>query len=182
VLRNLLIKMGALRAAKANARKVLEMGGVLLIFPGGELDCLRSFSRRNKVDFHGRSGFLDLALEHEVPIVPVVNAGGHEVYFTLFSSQLLARWTGMTALTRVKTLPINVGLPWGIWPTGFVPFVPLPAKFDYKVGKPIEVRRTGRPHPARDAAAKRRAYGLVTSSMQGMLDDLAARRRFPVLG
>jgi 1-acyl-sn-glycerol-3-phosphate acyltransferase len=184
VLRNLLIKLGALRASRANAEKVLDRSGIVLIFPGGELDCLRSFSRRNKVDFYGRTGFLELALEREVPIVPVVNVGGHEVYFTLFSSQILARWTGLTALTRVKTLPVNIGLPWGIWPTGFLPFIPLPAKFEYKVGKAIELRRTrsGRPHPSHDAAVIRRGYREVTNSMQGMLNDLAARRRLPLFG
>lgn len=184
VLRNLLIKVGALRASRVNSEKVLDLGGVLLVFPGGELDCLRSFSKRNVVDFHGRTGFLALALERDVPILPVVNAGGHEVYFTLFSSQTLARWTGLTALTRVKTFNVNLGLPWGIWPTGFVPFIPLPAKFDYKVGKAIEIRRSrrGRPHPSHDAAIIRRAYGDVTASMQAMLDDLSARRRLPILG
>jgi 1-acyl-sn-glycerol-3-phosphate acyltransferase len=180
VLRNVLLKLGALRASTRNAHTVLDMNVPLLVYPGGELDCLKSFWRRNRIDFHGRAGFIKLALEHGVPILPIVNAGGHEVYFTLFSSPRLAEWTGLSRLTRVKTLPLNVGLPWGVWLTGFVPFVPLPAKLSYKVGEPIWLGHD--PEAANDPRVVRRAYTRVTDTMQTLLDDLAARRRYPVFG
>jgi 1-acyl-sn-glycerol-3-phosphate acyltransferase len=180
VLRNLFIKLGALRAHRENAEKVLDMGGILLVYPGGELDCLRSFSRRHIIDFHGRTGFIELAMRRGIPLLPVVNAGGHEVYVTLFSSRRLARLTGIERLTRVKTVPVNLGLPWGIWATGFVPFIPLPAKFTYKVGKPVHFRRSER--LACNELAVRQAYLKITDEMQGMLDDLASRRRLPIIG
>jgi 1-acyl-sn-glycerol-3-phosphate acyltransferase len=180
LLGNFLIKLGALRARRQNAEKVLEMGGVVLAYPGGELDCLRPFSRRNVIDFYGHDGFVRLAMEKEVPIVPVVNIGGHEVYVTLFSSRLLAKLSGMERLTRVKTLPLNLGLPWGIWATGFVPFLPLPAKFEYRVGKPIELRNSA--HLASNELAVRQVYYRIVDDMQGMLDEMASRRRLPILG
>ena len=180
VVRNVLVKLGALRATAENAERVLEMGQPLLIYPGGELDCLKSFWRRHTIDFHGRTGFIKLALKHGVPILPVVNAGGHEVYLTLFSSQRLAEWTGIARLTRVKTLPVNLGLPWGLWATGFVPFLPLPAKLSYKVGEPIHVGHD--PEAARRPDVVRDLYRKVTGIMQDMLDDLASRRRLPVIG
>jgi len=102
------------------------------------------------------------------------------VYVTLWSSERLARWTGMARLTRVKTLPVNVGLPWGIWVSGFVPYLPLPAKFVYRVGEPIYLAHD--PRRARDPHAVREAYARVTCVMQDMLDDLARRRRMPGLG
>ena len=179
LLRDVLVKVGALRASAENSEKVLRAGHPLLIYPGGELDCLKSFWRRNRIDFHGRTGFVRLALRHGVPIVPIVNAGGHEVFITLFSSEKLAEWTGLAALTRVKTLPVNLGLPWGMWLTGFLPFIPLPAKLDYRVGEPIYLGRD--PDRAHDAAFVQRAYGKVTRAMQGMLDDLS-RHRVPVFG
>jgi 1-acyl-sn-glycerol-3-phosphate acyltransferase len=180
VVRNLLVKLGGLRACRENAEKVLDMGGILMIYPGGELDCLRSFRRRNIIDFHGRTGFIELAMRRGMPLLPVVNAGGHEVYVTLFSSRLLARLTGIERLTRVKTVPVNLGLPWGIWATGFVPYLPLPAKFTYKVGKPVRFRSSEK--LARNEFAVRRAYLKISDEMQGMLDELAGRRRFPILG
>ena len=57
LLRSFLIKVGGLRASSENAEKVLGLGAPLLIYPGGELDCLKSFWRRHTVDFHGRTGF-----------------------------------------------------------------------------------------------------------------------------
>src|SRR5215475_6522320 len=62
LLRRFLIKVGGLRASSENAEKVLGLGAPLVIYPGGELDCLKSFWRRHTVDFHGRTGFIELAL------------------------------------------------------------------------------------------------------------------------
>lgn len=179
-LSELLWKVGAVPASRQSAEKVIAAKASLLIYPGGERDCLKSFWQRNVIDFHGRTSFVELALTHGVPILPVVNVGGHEVYFTLWSSERLARWTGIAQLTRVKTLPLQVGLPWGVWWSGFLPYLPLPAKFTYRVGEPIAVPHD--PDMARNPRAVRRLYAKVTRVMQSMLDDLASRRTLPVFG
>lgn len=180
VLRNTLIKLGALRASRHNAEKVLEIGGVLLITPGGDAEALRSFWRRNRLDLGGHSAFVELAFRYGATVLPVVNVGGHEVYWTLFSSRALAHWSGIQWWTRVKTVPVNVGLPWGIWATGFVPYLPLPSKMSFQIGKPFRFPRDPRLAQNRDAVA--RAFHRVGDRMQEMLDELAARRRFPVIG
>jgi len=177
--RTLLTKLGGISATRDNGHRVLDGGAPLLLYPGGDLDCLKSFWTRHTIDFHGRTGFAALAMEHGVPIVPIVNAGGHEVYVTLFSSPRLARWTGLARLTRVKTLPVNVGMPWGIWASPFVPFLPLPAKFSYRIGPPIHLGHD--PEAACDPRARRMAAARVTRTMQGMLDEMVAHRR-PILG
>ena len=177
---NLLIKLGALRATTANAERVLDRGGVLLIFPGGDTDALRSYWQRNVVDLRGRTGFVKLAMRYQVPLLPVVNVGGSETSFTLMSSPLLAQVTGMRRLLRVKSMPINAGLPWGIWVSGFVPFLPLPAKITYKVAPPIAP--PDGPERADDDVVLGKVYEEVVTTMQSMVDDLASRRRFPVLG
>jgi 1-acyl-sn-glycerol-3-phosphate acyltransferase len=152
----------------------------VLAYPGGDREALRSYRDRNRVIFHTNTGFIETALQHGVPIVPYVNVGGHEVYFTLFSSQLLARLTGMTRLTGVKTLPVNLGLPWGVWPTGFLPYFPLPSKIVYRVGKPVYLPKD--PKLAKNRLFIGKVYTEITRTMQSMMDDLAASRRFPVLG
>lgn len=178
--RNALIKVGALRASRDNAEKVLRAGGMLGILPGGDTEALRSFWNRNRVDLRGHTFFVELALRYGVPVVPVVNVGGHEVYFTLLSSRRLARWTRIERLTRVKTVPITVGLPWGIWPGGFLPYLPLPSKISYRVGEPFHFSHD--PELARDADYVRKRADEIEDAMQAMVDDLAARRRFPVIG
>jgi len=180
VVNNLLMKAGALPARPEHAERALEAGAVVLVYPGGERDCLRPFSRRNRVDFFGHAGFVKIAMRRGVPIVPLANVGGHEVYVTVFSSRALARWTGIEALTRVKTVPLQLGLPWGIWLTGFLPYVPLPAKLAYAMGPPIPFARN--PDAARDPEAVRSAYEHVTTVLQSLVDRLASRRRLPILG
>jgi 1-acyl-sn-glycerol-3-phosphate acyltransferase len=180
VLGNLMMKAGCLRASRENAEKVLASGASLLVFPGGDAECMRSFWNRNRIDLRGHTGFIELAFRHGVPILPMVNVGGQEVYFTLFSGERLARLSGLERLTRVQALPLIAGLPWGLWLSGFVPYLPLPAKLSYAVAPPIRVERD--PERARDRAAVRRVYGRVTGIMQDMVDELASRRRFPVIG
>lgn len=177
---NAFLKLGGLRACPASAQRVLAAGGAVLAYPGGELDCCRTFWDRNKIDLHGRTGFIKLAFQFGAPILPFVNAGGHETLVTLLSSRRLARWTGLEQWLRVKTFTVSLGLPWGLFATPLVPFIPLPAKFVYRAAEPIPVEHD--PDRANDEASVRRVYRQVTGVMQDMLDDLARRRRFPILG
>ncbi len=180
VLRDLLLSLGALPASRENASRVLASGATLLAFPGGEQEAQRSFRRRNRINFRGRKGFIKLALEHGTPIVPIVNVGGHEVYLTLISSAFLARVTALRRLTGLKTLPVNLGLPWGIWSTSFLPYLPLPAKMTFRVGKPVFLPKD--PELAKDRLFVAQVYTEIVGTMQTMLDELQAERRWPVLG
>jgi 1-acyl-sn-glycerol-3-phosphate acyltransferase len=179
-IRDFLGRIGAMPASRENASRVLAAGGYVLAFPGGEQEAQRPFLKRDTIDFRGRTGFITTALEYGAPILPVVNVGGHEVYVTLLSSAFLARITGLKALTGLKELPINVGLPWGLWPTAFLPYLPLPAKITYRVGKPFHVPKD--PALAKDREYVERLYHEVTSTMQTMVDDLSAERQLPVIG
>jgi 1-acyl-sn-glycerol-3-phosphate acyltransferase len=69
VVNNFLMKVGALPAKTRNAERALDAGAGVLIYPGGDLDCYRSFADRNRVDFHGRTGFIELAFRLGVPIL-----------------------------------------------------------------------------------------------------------------
>jgi 1-acyl-sn-glycerol-3-phosphate acyltransferase len=180
LVRNILIKLGALRATPENAARVLEAGGTVLVFPGGDLEAMRAFRSRHTISFHGRTGVVRLALESGVPLVPVVNVGGHEVYVVLTSGRRLAEWSGLARLTRIKAVPVVAGLPWGIWFTGMMPYLPLPARIDYKVGEPLEFPRA--PDMAGDEVMLRREAGRLQDRMQSMTWELAERRGRPVLG
>jgi len=179
-IRNLLVRIGALRASRRNAEKVLDAGGVLLITPGGDLEALRSFRRRNRLELGGKTAFVELALRYGVPVLPVVNVGAHEVYFTLFSSTALAKYSGLQRLTRVKTVPLNLGLPWGLWFTGFLPYLPLPAKVSFMVAEPVRFPKHD--DLAVNLDAIQLNFARIAATMQGMLDELASRRRLPVIG
>ena len=88
----------------------------------------------------------------------------------------LARLMPWTKLFRANHIPIVVGAPWGLT-MGFPPPVPLPTKIVTRFLDPIDpVAELGsEPDPAALDA-------LVRARMQAALDELAAERRFPVLG
>ena len=65
-------KYGTVAASQENARRALEAGAAVLVYPGGDYEVHRPSWERHRVDFGGRKGFIRLALEQDVPIVPVV--------------------------------------------------------------------------------------------------------------
>src|SRR5919199_3542143 len=71
-------RFGTVAASPENAQKALEAGAALLVYPGGDHEVHRPVWERNRVDFDGRKGWIRLALEHDVPVVPVVSIGGQE--------------------------------------------------------------------------------------------------------
>src|SRR5919108_3483782 len=84
-------KFGTVAASPSNAEKALSSGAALLVYPGGDHEVHRPSWERNKVNFDGRKGFIRLALEQDVPIVPVVSVGGQETAFFLTRGRGLAR-------------------------------------------------------------------------------------------
>src|SRR6476659_3768780 len=65
-------KYGTVAASPGNAKRALEAGAAVLVYPGGDREGHRPSWERHRVDFGGRKGFIRLALEQGVPIVPVV--------------------------------------------------------------------------------------------------------------
>ncbi|MEA2256290.1 MAG: hypothetical protein QOG35_2335 [Solirubrobacteraceae bacterium] len=170
-------KFGTVAASPANADKALRSGAALLVYPGGDHEVHRPTWEGNRIDFDGRRGFVRLALEHDVPIVPVVSIGGQETALFLTRGEGLSRLLGLDRLLRLKVLPISLALPWGVNVGDFLGHVPLPAKITVEALPPIDLREEFGPEPDVDEA-----YDHVVRVMQETLDALAAERRLPVLG
>src|SRR3954452_1464873 len=71
-------KYGTVAASPDNAKTALEAGAAVLVYPRGDYEVHHPSGQRHRVDFGGRKVFIRLALEQELPIVPVVAAGGQE--------------------------------------------------------------------------------------------------------
>src|SRR3954465_6593636 len=69
-------KYGTVAASHENARKALQAGPARLLYPGGDYEVHRPSWEGDRVDFGGRKGFLRLALDAGVPIVPPLSLGG----------------------------------------------------------------------------------------------------------
>lgn len=164
---------GCKPASAANAAEGFAAGQHVVVFPGGDVDAAKPWSKRNQIDFGGRAGYACLAIEHGVPIVPVVTAGAGDSLFVISDGQRLAARLGLHKY-RVKALPVSLSLPWGInvGMAGMLPYLPLPARLSTVVLPAM------RPEDGEDAAAFARR---VERAMQARLDDLAARRK-PFLG
>lgn len=168
-------RMGILRAGRENAAAVLADGRIVLVYPGGDRDAFRPFHDRNRIVLAGRTGFVELALEHRVPIVPLVSVGLHESLFVLTSGERLAKKLDLKRRLRTEVLPLALMFPWGLAPAA-MPFLPLPTDIEMRFGEPIVVE--GLPG---DEAAVAEGYRRVDSAMQSMMDGLSAGRT-PILG
>ncbi len=170
-------KFGTVAASPANARKALASGAALLVYPGGDYEVHRPSWQRNRVDFDRRKGFIRLALQENVPIVPVVSIGGQETALFLSRGETLARLTGIDRMFRLKVLPISLALPWGLNVGDMLGHIPLPAKITIETLPPIDLRAEFGPDPDLDEV-----YDHVIGLMQDTLDALADERRLPVIG
>ncbi len=167
VVNDLLTRFGVVTASRGAANAILEHGGSLIVYPGGERELHRPFAERNQVQLHGRTGFLELARDSGVPIVPVVAHGGHHTYLPLTDGRRVARALRLDRLLNLKTLPVSLVAPWGVDVGGFLPHLPLPAKIRIRLLEPINVAEEF-------DGQLGRAYAHVTRTMQATLDELAA--------
>lgn len=170
-------KFGTVAASPENARKALEAGAALLVYPGGDYEVHRPTSQSGRIDFDDRKGFIRLALDQDVPLVPVVAIGGQETALFLSRGEWLARLLRLDRMFRLKVLPISLSLPWILNVGDMLGHIPLPAKITVEVLPPIHLREQFGEDPDVDEI-----YDHITGLMQDTLDALSAERRLPILG
>ena len=108
--------------------------------------------------------------------MPVVFIGGQENQLYLSRGTLLARALRLNKLLRSEILPITFGFPFGL--RILVPVnIPLPTKIVTQVLEPIDIVAQFGADPDVDEVDAH-----VRRVMQRGLDELAAKRRFPILG
>lgn len=120
------VSCGAIEASRDNAATVLRSDFPLLVCPGGDADSLRPFALRHRVSFGKRRGFIRTAIAEQVPIVPVISVGAHEVFFVLNDGRRLARLSGAARWLRLKSIPLTWSFPFGLT-IGGLPSLPLPS-------------------------------------------------------
>jgi 1-acyl-sn-glycerol-3-phosphate acyltransferase len=168
---------GAVAASPEHARRALNAGAAVLVYPGGDWEVHRPIWERNRIDLAGRKGFIQLALDQGVPIVPVVAIGGQETALFLTRGDRLARTLGVDRLLRLKVMPISLALPWGPNIGDFLGHVPLPSKLTMEVLPAIDLPAEFGEDPDADEV-----YEHLVARMQEALDRLVAERRYPVVG
>ncbi len=172
----LLRRFGTIEADPGNAAKALDAGAIVSVFPGGDHEVYRPSWESGRIDMGDRKGFVRLALEKDVPIVPMVTIGGQETALFLSRGEGLARLLRLDTSMRLKSLPIMLSLPFGLQ-IGPLPHLPLPAKVSMRFLDPIHLREQYGEDPDVDEV-----YADIVERMQETLSALQRERRLPVLG
>ena len=176
-IRALLQPFGTVPASPDNMREALAKDAALLVYPGGDHESYRASWRSSEIDFAGRTGFVRLALELGVPIVPVVAIGGQETALFLGQGHRVAQALRLDKRLRLKVAPLQLGPPFGVTFLDAPLRVPIPAKITVEVLPLIDLEKE-----LGDDADPQAGYDLVTGVMQDKLNELADERTLPVLG
>jgi 1-acyl-sn-glycerol-3-phosphate acyltransferase len=176
--------VGVIAANKKSVGAALERGEDVVVWPGGEVDAMRSWFKRDVATLGGRTVFVKQAIRSGVPILPVATIGGHDTVFILNEGKWLAnaldKVLGLKKTLRGANLPIIAGFPFPIAIEVLPAHVPLPAKIRTEFLDPIEVDHD--PERVGDLAYVQKIYDEVEASIQGGMDRLAAKRKLPILG
>lgn len=172
-------KMGVLPAAPDSIAAALAAGHDVALWPGGEKDSLRPWTKRDDAILAGRMGFVRLAIRSAVPIVPIATVGGPDSMPVLTTGRRLAKVLQLDKVARIKVLPIALQVPWGLSPA-LLPEIPLPTKIRTAFQEPIELDSD--PDRAGDSEYVEAKYHEVCASIQAGMDTLARRRRLPLFG
>lgn len=172
-------KMGVLPAAPDSMSSALAAGHDVALWPGGEVDSLRPWTKRDEAILAGRKGFIRLAIKTGVPIVPISTVGGPDSMPVITSGRRLAKALQIDKIARIKIMPLSLSVPWGLSPA-FLPEIPLPTKIRTAFQEPVELDDD--PERASDDDYVDRKYDEVQATIQRGMDVLARRRRFPLFG
>jgi 1-acyl-sn-glycerol-3-phosphate acyltransferase len=176
--------VGVIAAHRDSVTKALAKGEDVVVWPGGEVDAMRSWRKRDVATLAGRTGFVRQAIRSGVPILPVATVGGHDTVFVISEGKCLAnaldKVTGLKKTLRGANLPIVAGFPFPITVEVLPAHLPLPAKIRTELLEPIEVSTD--PERADDEKYVRSVYDQVEAAIQAGMDRLAAKRSLPVFG
>jgi 1-acyl-sn-glycerol-3-phosphate acyltransferase len=183
LLGGLILRSGGVFAHPEVARAALSRGCALLVFPGGDVEAMRPWSERYRIELAGRTGFARLAREAGVPIVPLAICGSHSTFVVLPGGRALSRALGLKRLWGLESFPLTLGmlaagvtLPLAmafpqLWPLALLAaaqaLLPFPARIEAECLAPTSVR----PEESDAEAAER-----VRAALQEAMDRLAAGR------
>jgi 1-acyl-sn-glycerol-3-phosphate acyltransferase len=177
-------QVGVIPASRRGVSAALDAGRDVIIWPGGDVDAMRSWRKRDQAVLGGRKGFVRQAIRSGVPIVPVASIGGHDTAFVLSEGRWIAngldRVSGLKSKLRGTRMPIVLGIPFGLTIETIPTHLPLPAKIRTQLLDPIHVDKD--PERVNDRVYVNSVYLEVKSAIQAGMDQLARQRRFPIFG
>jgi 1-acyl-sn-glycerol-3-phosphate acyltransferase len=120
-------KTGNAVAHDDDAQELLRRGELVGVFPEGFKGVGKGWRERYKLQRFGRGGFVKLALQMRVPVIPVAIVGAEEAYPMIANAKWLARTFGFPYFPITPTWPL-------LGPLGAIP---LPSRWVIEFGEPI---------------------------------------------
>jgi 1-acyl-sn-glycerol-3-phosphate acyltransferase len=163
---NVVSRVGCVRASMENALPMLARGELVAVFPEGLKGVGKLYRERYRLARFGRGGFVRLAREAQVPLLPVAIVGAEEIH------PVIGKITRFAEPLGIPYIPITPTFPW-LGPLGLLP---VPTKWTIQIGRPIAPPKPG------DEEGTTRAAEDVRRAIDGMIADLLAQRRSILFG
>jgi 1-acyl-sn-glycerol-3-phosphate acyltransferase len=165
---NVVARIGGVRASTETAMPLLHSGNLVGVFPEGLKGVGKMFRERYRLSRFGRGGFVRLARQANVPIIPVAIVGAEEIHPVLGKITSLAEPLGIPYIPITPTFPL-------LGPLGLLP---VPTKWTIRFGEPIRVPVNG----GAEADVTATTAEQVRHSIDAMIADLLAQRRSIIFG
>ena len=166
-MRNVVARIGGVRASMETALPLLAGGNLVGVFPEGLKGVGKMFRERYRLSRFGRGGFVRLAREAKVPIIPVAIVGAEEIH------PLLAKVTSLAEPLGIPYIPITPTFPL-LGPLGLLP---VPTKWTIRFGPAIHCLPVSDGEDVTAATAE-----LVRQSIDAMIAELLSQRRSIIFG
>jgi 1-acyl-sn-glycerol-3-phosphate acyltransferase len=166
---NVVARIGGVRASTETAMPLLSSGNLVGVFPEGLKGVGKMFRERYRLSRFGRGGFVRLARQANVPIIPVAIVGAEEIHPVLGKITSLAEPLGIPYIPITPTFPL-------LGPLGLLP---VPTKWTIRFGQPIHVPPV---NGAPEADVTATTAEQVRLSIDAMIAELLAQRRSIIFG
>ncbi|MEE3326045.1 MAG: 1-acyl-sn-glycerol-3-phosphate acyltransferase [Myxococcota bacterium] len=159
-----LARVGAVRACRENAERLLDSGFSVVTFPEGDGGASKSFRDRYTLVRFSRDGAVLAALERDLPLVPVGLVGPEETH------PLLAKVSPPQSMTGLPFLPVTPTFPL----LGALGALPLPARWVIRFGSACS--KSELEAVEEDEVARMRAHAQIRERVQSLVREALQSR------
>lgn len=142
LIRSLFEILGAVEGNRPNAISLLQQKQIVLTYPGGVREIMKSSFGRENIQWNGRTGYAKIAIATQAPVIPIVSLGVNNGFIFVSSGKRLGRLLYRVVLRMGPSYddyrdPLAIGLiPLPI-PYSMAVHFPLPCKVRYVIGEAI---------------------------------------------
>lgn len=152
---------GGVVGTPENFRQLIRRGESILVFPEGVKGITKTIFQRYRLKPFTK-GFMRLAVESKIPIVPIALVGAEEQFFSLMDCQFLAKLLDLPAFPLTPSFPL----------LGLGGALPMPTKYHIIYGSPMDFSKA----PADEVHIERNVK-LVQNEIQSLLKWGLSRRK-----